>query len=243
MKDWREDTRHGRRPAVIFNATSSETGDRFLISSTDTSSPGTQRFFTIFPTGNMAVTTAARLSATFPYVSPLARPSAGSVKRTYHVGDGGYYDNSGLLSAVEWLRDAGTALEGKPVLLILIDAKPGEEKDGSSWSWQKQLVGPIETLLHVRTSSQQLRGSIERDMAHDYLASQKPPVKVMTVSFLFASKEPPPLSWHLTEKQIKQIGDSWIETKNQDSWRDVRTVLGCDAHVELLKKITAASDE
>jgi hypothetical protein len=238
MKQWRDDTRHGRRPAVIFNATSSETGDRFLIASSETSSTGTQRLFALFPTGDVDVTTAARLSATFPYASPLARPSAGSVTNAYHVGDGGYYDNSGLLSAVEWLRDAGSSLPDKPVLLILIDAKPGREKEGSSWSWQKQLVGPIETLLHVRTSSQQLRDSIERDMAHDYLASQKPPVKVMTASFLYASKEPPPLSWHLTKNQIGQIGESWLEKENQDAWRDVRNVLRCPTNSESLTEST-----
>jgi hypothetical protein len=234
MKSWRDDVRNGSRPAVIFNATSSETGDRFLISSTDpsidTSSAGTERFFTLFPTGNMNVTTAARLSATFPYVSPLARPSAGPVATAYHVGDGGYYDNTGLLSAVEWLRDAGSALQGKTVLLILIDAKPTPERGGSSWSWQQQLVGPIETLLQVRTSSQQLRDSIERDMAHDYLASQRPPVDVTTVSFLFATESPAPLSWHLTQHQIKQIEDSWLEKENQDASRQVRGTLSCSTN-------------
>ncbi len=236
MKQWREDVRRGLRPAVIFNATSSETGDRFLIASTDTSSDGTQRFFSLFPTGDLEVTTAARLSATFPYVSPLARASAGPLKTAYHVGDGGYYDNSGLLSAVEWLNQTSGELKGYKVLLILIDAKPGPEKDGSAWSWQKQLVGPIETLLHVRTSSQQLRDSIERDMAHDYLASQKDPVNVTTINFLFASKEPPPLSWHLTKDQIKQIEDSWLEKDNQEAWREVRALLNCNADPEILKK-------
>ena len=243
IKEWREDARNGLRPAVIFNATSSETGDRFLISSTDTSSKGTQRFFTLFPTGNMDVTTAARLSATFPYASPLARPSAGSLRKAYHVGDGGYYDNSGLLSAVEWLRDAGTALQGKTVLLILIDAKAADEKEGSSWSWQKQLVGPIETLLHVRNSSQQLRDSIERDMAHDYLAYQKDPVNVTTVSFLFASQEPAPLSWHLTADQIKQIRDSWLAKENLEAWRQVRGTLSCSANPDILQKAQNSSDE
>ncbi|HTF23442.1 MAG TPA: hypothetical protein VK937_05925 [Candidatus Limnocylindria bacterium] len=243
MKQWREDVRQGLRPAVIFNATSSETGDRFLISSTDTSSGGTERFFTLLPAGDMDVTTAARLSATFPYASPLARPSAGSVTTAYHVGDGGYYDNSGLLSAVEWLRDAGSALQGKTVFLILIDAKPGPERAGSSWSWQKQLVGPLETLLHVRASSQQLRDSIERDMAQDYLASQKDPVKVTTIPFLFATKSPAPLSWHLTKDQIKQIGDSWLERENQEAWRQIREKLTCSTNPEVLKKAQDGSDE
>jgi hypothetical protein len=174
MKQWREDTRHGLRPAVIFNGTASESGERFLISSTDASFHGAKEFFSLFPTMDIDVTTAARLSATFPYASPLARASAGPVRKAYHVGDGGYYDNSGLLSAVEWLSEARENLQGYEVLLILIDARPGQGKDGSVWSWQKQLVGPIQTLVNVRSSSQQVRESVELTMALEYLKSAAP---------------------------------------------------------------------
>jgi len=87
------------------------------------------------------------------------------------VGDGGYYDNSGLLSAVEWLDDARKSLEGYDVLLVLIDARPGSGKDCSLWSWQRQLAGAIQTLLNVQTSSQQVRESIELTMALEYLRS------------------------------------------------------------------------
>jgi len=96
----------------------------------------------------------------------------GPLKKAYHVGDGGYYENSGLLSAVEWLSEARGDLRGYQVLLIVIDTQPGPQKPGGSWSWQKQVVGPIEALLHVRTSSQQARESIELEMAKKYLASQ-----------------------------------------------------------------------
>jgi len=36
LSDWRQDVWKGTRPAVIFNATSSETGERFVVASTDT---------------------------------------------------------------------------------------------------------------------------------------------------------------------------------------------------------------
>jgi len=225
---WRNDVQAGTRPAVIFNATASENGERFLIASTDSTGEGTVRFFDLFPESDIRVATAARLSATFPYVSPLARPSAGPTAKAYHVGDGGYYDNSGLLSAVEWLRNAGDAVQRYQVLLILIDAKPGTPKAGSSWSWQKQIIGPIETLLHVRTSSQQLRNSIELKMASDYLAAQKPKVEVIAAPFLFSSDSPSPLSWHLTDKQIQEIGSSWGDDQNVKSRRLVYDTLTCD---------------
>jgi hypothetical protein len=246
MKQWREDVRRGLRPAVIFNGTASESGERFLVTSTDASFKGAKEFFELFGTMDINVSTAARLSATFPYASPLARASAGSVKDGYHVGDGGYYDNSGLLSAVEWLDEARDDLQGYQVLLVLIDAQPGRRKEGSSWSWQRQLVGPVQTLLNVRTSSQRVRESIELDMAVEYLESRTSgskdadtaALKVYQEPFLFWSPvDPdPPLSWHLTDRQKKEIGGAWASPANQENWRDIRGKLGCNVDPEILKK-------
>ena len=251
MRSWREDVRQGLRPAVVFNGTASESGERFLVTSTEAPFHGAKEFFDLFPTMDLDVPTAARLSASFPYASPLARASAGPVKNAYHVGDGGYYDNSGLLSAVEWLSDARDNLQGYQVLLILIDARPGRGKEGSSWSWQRQLVGPIQTLLSVRSSSQQVRESIELTMALKYLRTRRSETKeddakgtetaaleVIPEPFLFWSPiDPdPPLSWHLTPRQKKEIGGAWAADDNQKSWADVRSKLRCVVDPEILKK-------
>jgi hypothetical protein len=80
-------------------------------------------------------------------------------------------------------------------------------------------------------------------MAQDYLVSESHPVNVVPVSFLFATKEPPPLSWHLTKDQLKQIRDSWLEKDNQEAWCEVRTLLNCNADPEILKKAQDGSDE
>jgi Patatin-like phospholipase len=226
MRQWRVDVTNGTRPAVIFNATVSENGDRFLVASTDTTSPGTKRFFELYPNADIGVATAARLSATFPYVSPLARASDEPINKGFHIGDGGYYDNSGLLSVVEWLEQAAPALGDHQVVLILIDAKPGNEADGQAWSWQRQMVGPIETLLEVRTSSQQLRDSIELSMAKEYLENRS--VKMSPAPFLFESSLPVPLSWHLTDSQIAEVRNSWGYGRNPDSQKIVYQALGCE---------------
>jgi hypothetical protein len=246
FREWRDDVRNGLRPAVIFNATTSESGERFLVVSSDASFAGAKQFFDLFPTKDLDVSTAARLSATFPYASPLARASDGPVKTAYHVGDGGYYDNSGLLSAVEWLDEARGKLEGYKVLLILIDAKPGAAKDGSSWSWQRQLVGPIQTLLNVRSSSQQVRESIELKMALEYLTTETSDaneaanarLEVIPEPFLFWSPTDaaPPLSWHLTDSQKREIGGAWASKDNQKSWREVRSKLACTVDPGILTK-------
>jgi Patatin-like phospholipase len=239
MSDWRADVLAGTRPSVIFNATTSESGERFLVSSSEalplSGTAGTRQFFNLFPESDISVPTAARLSATFPYVSPLSRPSIAEIKKAYHVGDGGYYDNSGLLSVVEWLSDAGKSLEGLEVLLIVIDARPGDIAPGSAWSWQQQIIGPLETLLHVRTSSQQLRDDLELKMAVRYLKNldqeskehEKISITVTPAQFLFATKTPAPLSWHLTKSQLSEISDSW-ELYNAESKTVVFQKLGCD---------------
>ena len=249
MARWRQDVYDGVRPAVIFNATASESGERFLVASTDAPFDGARQFSQLFPGEDIDVSTAARLSATFPFASPLARASDGLVKSGYHVGDGGYYDNSGLLSAVEWLSDAGDELKNYQVLLIVIDAEPGSGKFGSKWSWQRQLVGPVETLLNVRSSSQQVRESIELRMARKYLADLDMSGKlnldhVIPERFLFGSKSEPPLSWHLTREQKKEIGGAWAaDPVNQTSWKDVRNKLGCSANLEILNKAIEAKED
>jgi hypothetical protein len=143
------------------------------------------------------------------------------------VGDGGYYDNSGLLSTIEWLDDAGAALNNYNVLLIIIDAKPGATGPGSVWPWQKQLVGPLETLVDVRTASQQLRDSFDLQMATGYLAAKN--IRVVPEKFLFASNSPSPLSWHLTPGEIQEIGDAWKMPENMQAQDAVASRLACPA--------------
>jgi hypothetical protein len=99
----------------------------------------------------------------------------------------------------------------------------------------KQLIGPVETLLHVRTSSQQVRDSIELDMVVKYLAAQNPAIDVQPLHFLFGSKSGAPLSWHLTKDQKAEIGGSWSDPENRTQWCKVRAKLSCGCDPEILR--------
>jgi hypothetical protein len=231
MGGWRQDVARGVRPAVIFNATTSESGQRFLTSSTDLSDPTAVQFFNAFPDEDVPVATAARLSATFPYVSPQTRPSAGTAGKRYHIADGGYYDNSGVLSAIEWLKDAWgddstrVALAGYNVLVIIIDATPGNPPDGKTWSWQRQMIGPVATLLNVRTGSQSVRDDLELNTALDDLKRQSMRTGEPAKFLYNPDDQPVPLSWHLTPDQERAISAKW---DNQgDAVNKVREQLGC----------------
>jgi hypothetical protein len=126
-------------PAFAMNATAYEDGHRFLLANYRVPDPQkppddnwpdswpnykARSFLATYPTAtlpsgakalaDLPLATAAQMSATFPYISSAARvPWAldGSVK-AYHFVDGGYYDNDGTASVVEFLRYALANCQG-----------------------------------------------------------------------------------------------------------------------------------
>jgi hypothetical protein len=112
-------------PAFTMNTTTVEGGERFLLANyqipphepnpliPQPAKSFLQTYGSVeFPSNgqslytDLPLATGAQLSATFPYVSSAARfPSEGKVTVTHFV-DGGYYDNDGTASAIEFLRMA-----------------------------------------------------------------------------------------------------------------------------------------
>jgi hypothetical protein len=216
MSNWTEDARKGTRPAVIFNVTASETGERMVVASTslpeskkdDPLWPTTAlQFSKTYPDLDIPVATAARLSASFAWVSPVPR-SARKDDDKQHFADGGYFDNSGLLSASDWLLAARSSIDRK-VLLVVIDATEGEHSKPGAWSWQRQLVGPVSTLNSVRSGSQKSRSDFEVPLVKAYLGSLVPEVDVTPYVFNYPKDRLAPLSWHLTPQQKLMVGEAW----------------------------------
>ena len=224
LSDWRRDVELGTRPAVIFNATAAESGQRFLISSTELSTPGGMQFADDYNGWDLPIATAARLSATFPYVSPIARASAANHDSDrVHVADGGYYDNSGMVSALSWLIDAENELQGQTVILISIDSGSDNPEGGKVWSWQKQLVAPVSTMLNLRTSSQQHRVIFEGALVRELLESHG--AKVISAPFIYTGDLP--LSWHLNATQKENVELAWEVPLLSQSKSKVFGALGC----------------
>ena len=118
LSQWQEDAEAGERPGVIFNTTIAETGVRLPLSTVALPEdlPGGIRYKRLLediePKPTIPVVTAARLSATFPYVSPAARAKipaeADAAEDGYHeehIVDGGYYDNYG-----DMVRSCGSGI-------------------------------------------------------------------------------------------------------------------------------------
>ena len=235
LTQWREDALQQRRPAVIFNTTIADTGERLLLATTAPENnsrvgagwkaQGSRSFFDLYPQYDLKIVTAARLSATFPYVSPAAR--ADLAAPSFHIVDGGYYDNYGISSLAQWLDNklrSGSTI--KRLLILQIRAFPIEDEDrgpqkqtASRRGWFYQAFAPVSTLLHVRSAGQFAHNQVELNLLRETLESRG--IAVETADFEFrGANDPlsckssennysPPLSWHLTKKQKDEIRDEW----------------------------------
>src|SRR5207244_3463717 len=97
LAQWRDQVWSAQRPANIFNATIVDTGDRLALGTSRIGwhfgKFGLRNYEDLYPGRDVQVVTAARLAASFTYISPAARADRGD---PYHVVDGGYYDDYGM---------------------------------------------------------------------------------------------------------------------------------------------------
>ena len=193
---------------------------------------GRWNFYDLLSEKDVAVATAARLSAGFPYVSPAARAdSDGSPSHRLHLVDGGYYDNYGITSLLEWLDEAlkaGGDRFAKDVLIIQIRSNKSTGTKGSSdlnnvagKGWYFQIAAPLTTVLNVRTTGQLSHNEVLMEMFQRHWTTDKQ-LNIQTAVFQFDGDKSSPLSWHLTESQKNDIETAWrrILCNNETSQTD-----------------------
>jgi hypothetical protein len=242
LTKWQKDADRGRRPAVIFNTTVAETGKPLVLATTDLPDDALTREEFLGANTDVSVLTATRLSAAYPYVSPAARAEPhpdGSKKTTYHVVDGGYYDNFGVSSLVSWLdEELKQEVSIEKVLVVKIrGAPPKDTEKVKKRGWFYQALAPGYTALKVRGAGQSAHAKTELDLLIDKWCGndQRPPKEAAQAHE--DSKEDTqadedqcvnddrhidietaefefdefdtPLSWHLTNEQKQAIEDGW----------------------------------
>lgn len=252
LLEWRDGVRSGWRPASIFNATIVETGERLLLSTSDLCEKkvpfgecleraGQIKSVTVDPEGikpqidkktfygfiegkDIPIKTAARLSASFPYVTPAPRADLNPVemKNYHHVADGGYYDNYGISSLIEWLNEGLTNKTNKNLKHILIVQIRGDQvssptsREESSSRPYFQTLAPLKTMLSVRTTGQLSHNEAELEIFMRYWGLKD--VHIETVVFEFLRDNPddgPPLSWHLSQLQKDSIEKAWEKISSE----------------------------
>jgi hypothetical protein len=177
-------------PVPIFNCTNGSTGARFLwspiklIERENGRICDPEELVSAYPDWDLKVVTAARLSATFSYVSPICRPIHSEADYPLvPFADGGYADNEGILTVVQMLTtllshypEGSTRPPFDRILIIRIlpfaTAEPSKRtrfdehndelhSEIAATAWRRALIGPLDVLTHVRQSSQSERGEFE----------------------------------------------------------------------------------
>lgn len=211
---WRTEVWSDTRPANIFNATMVDTGERLLIGTSRLgwiqNERGLHNFEDVYRTRDLKIVTAARLAASFTYVSPAARIAEADLG--YHVVDGGYYDDYGMTTLSEWLNEA---LEGSGgysafprALVIQIRSDPGDQSEQPD-RWHGpfyQLWAPAEALFNVRTTGQLSHNDEEFERLQQLWMERR--VEILNVVFRFCGDHPP-LSWHMTGLEKEAIEREW----------------------------------
>jgi Patatin-like phospholipase len=235
LSSWRRNVAERQCPGVVYNAMAAETGEPFLFSTV--ALPPDLRHFDFYERyvdRDVPVTTAVRLSAGFPYVSPATRADGDDLTARYiHVVDGGYYDNYGVSTLVAWLQVAlSGSLPAAPVKRWLVieicdtaqcssAAPPPLSSGGPRRAWPYQILAPLTGLLATRFTAQQVTNRNSLGLLQTYWEQHRVCIESIAVPF---SGEPGPLSWHLTETQKRAIAGTWA-AKEASMADAVRTFL------------------
>jgi hypothetical protein len=214
LSAWRKDVASGWRPATVFGVTSAETGERGLLATYHVRTSDESRRDFVTSGRDVDLVTAARLSAGFPYVSPIPRAATESATGL-HFTDGGFWDNSGVLPALEWIDEAKPP--GK-VLLIEIRSSPRRERPpAESMPWKLEAIGPLWTLVQVRYDGHAVR----TEEALRQFALTHP------VQHVVFTLDDPRVSftWNLSRTDRRYIAEAWNRDVNRDSRERVRAYL------------------
>lgn len=201
-------------PAVIFNATSVERGTPVVFSTARM--PSGEGIENLLAKYDVKIATAARLSASFPFVTPVARPLFGSVETpSEHLADGGYYDNFGTASLYAWLRSVAQSGPRPRVLILRIVSFPNAKAaELHPASWTMQLQAPLTTMFNMRTAAQQTHSDTEFKLMR---AVWPEGLEMHTVQYGPAAPDQempggcdrPPLSWKLTSTELACLETVW----------------------------------
>jgi hypothetical protein len=210
---WRDDVWDGKRPANIFNATIVDSGERLLMgTSMIDGGRGRRNFEELYDRADLEVVTAARLSAGFTFVSPAARSDlpASVPYASLHLVDGGYYDNYGMSTLMEWLHQGLLELSPRPTRVLVIQIRSAaiseDLRAGGQRGWFYQAWAPLAAMLHVRTTGQLSHNQEEFERLQELWGRFG--VEIDNAVFQFCGSDPP-LSWHMTARERVAIAAQW----------------------------------
>ncbi|HWB04625.1 MAG TPA: patatin-like phospholipase family protein, partial [Verrucomicrobiales bacterium] len=236
MSSWRTDAKAKRRPAVLFNCMNADNGQPVVFATTHLADEEDTPYWEYRrqrPGEDVPVVTAARCSASFPFVCPAAAPATDK-DGLMHLVDGGYYDNYGMASLNRWLSLAAKHWEAKargepqaqawpdpPKRLLVVQVRASSESlfaqmltpewNGEGHTGFLYQAGvPLTGLLKMRSAAQTWHNDSEYANVVRRLEAAPLNIKVRTAVFRFPGMDNP-LSWHLTTSQKQAVRNVTFE--------------------------------
>jgi hypothetical protein len=210
-------------PAQIFNTTEVETGHRVVIApfllGDLPKRYGISNLRSINeddPLINLSTSTAIGLIARFPYLTPAGyygTRSTGGAETKHRLVDGGYYDNTGIETALDVIKSLERTvyedelakrygLKGVRFILLSFSTKNGIARSSDTLP---ELVSPVRTMI----ASWRSRSEVTFRNAELQLNSNDPMTKLFHRRFrrfvMDAGNEELPLSWFLAGKTRRRI--------------------------------------
>lgn len=221
-RDYRDEEREANIPWMILSPTVINEGRRLLISNIGVSylarstNPYSDvnaleidgvefyRFFEAQRGDSLRTTSALRMSATFPYITPLA--SMPAVPKM-EVIDAGARDNNGFelsLRMVYEFRDwISKNTSGVIFVQLLANDPPSEEISGSPYKTRfDDLIKPIGGVVNSFANLQGFSESGQLHVAQSWLDF---PIEVIPFQLMSDDDQEIALSWHLTEREKRFI--------------------------------------
>lgn len=237
LRSWAGETAEGHLPTVIFNSTILETGAPFLFATVlrpavapaiegnafrEPVPPEECRvFLNRFSDYDISIPTAVRMSASFPYVSPIVTLRDPAAEKAIHFGDGGDVENTGVMSALQWLESLpeSSLAHIRRMLLVRVQnpESPPSHAHRTANGLFNETLGPVGILSTAR-------GYLEEDLPRAYrveiarrLSERQPSITLTDAPFRLFTRGP--LSWRFSTKEARQVQHGF------DVYREARRYL------------------
>ncbi|MEM9053193.1 MAG: patatin-like phospholipase family protein [Bacteroidota bacterium] len=180
------------------------------------------RLFAEHDGASLRYTSALRMNASFPYITPNANLPT---KPRIEVMDAGLRDNLGtkitswyLLAFKDWIQNNTSGV----IILQIRDTQKFEEPKSGNLSLLKRLTNPIGSFYGNFFSDQ----DYDMDQLYAVLESSfDVPIEKVPLELRYQEVDEIALSWHLTELEKREINDAINQPHNQEALRRLQELL------------------
>lgn len=183
-------------------------------------------FFRLFPQSRnrFRLSTAARMNATFPFLSPAVSLPTNPPRR---IVDAGYFDNTGVSLAACWLHEHSEWIAANCSGVVVIQIRDSEshrenrslaEPEAQSRPFLPGLTGPLSAVNHARTSSASYRNDDLLSKLGETFAqlTRSRNLKQFFTTVVFERDGEVGMNWYLTEADKNKVMGSWTSDKTMN---------------------------